>query len=125
MLLLTSGLGAIHRRPSAGLARRSLCSMVQHLTSRLHVFLPWDWNRSIFRRTRLLGGVHSVNLENVFRRINANSLICSMDGLLCLKIYSDLILARLMPSAAVHTNRIYLIGLFERAGALAPAPLFP
>jgi hypothetical protein len=39
--------------------------MVQHLTSRLHAFLPWDWNRSIFRRTRLLGGVHSVNLEKL------------------------------------------------------------
>jgi len=99
--------------------------MVQHLTSRLHVFLPWDWNRSFFRRTRLLGGVHSVNLENVFRRINANSANLFHGRPPLSEIYSDLVLARLMPSAAVHTNRIYLIGLFERAGALAPAPLFP
>jgi hypothetical protein len=99
--------------------------MVQHLTSRLYVFLPWDWNRSFFRRTRLLGGVHSVNLENVFRRIDANSANLFHGWPPLSEIYSDLILARLMPSGAVHTNRIYLIGLFERAGALAPAPLFP
>src|SRR4029077_6538280 len=124
MLLLTSGLSAIHRRPSAGLTRRSLCSMVQHLTSRLHVFLPWDWNRSIFRRTRLLGGVHSVNLENVFRRIHANSTNLFHGRPPLSEIYRDLILARSMPSGAVHTNRIYLIGLFERAGAVAPARYF-
>jgi hypothetical protein len=69
--------------------------------------------------------VHSVNLENVFRRINANSANLFHGRPPLSEIYSDLVLARLMPSAAFHTNRIYLIGLFERAGALAPAPLFP
>ena len=32
-------------------------------------------------------------------------LICSTDGLLCLRSNSDLILARLLPSGAVHTNK--------------------
>jgi len=99
--------------------------MVEHLTSRLYVLLPWDWNRSFFRRTRLLGGVHSVNLENVFRRIHANSTNPFHGRPPLSEIYADLIPARSMPSGAVHTNRIYLIGLFERAGAVAPAPLFP
>jgi hypothetical protein len=76
-------------------------------------------------QNRLLGGVHSVNLENVFRRIDANSANLFHGRPPLSEIYSDLILARLMPSGAVHTNRIYLIGLFERAGALAPAPIFP
>src|SRR6267143_3166836 len=73
------------RRPGSP----SLCSMVQHLTSRLYVLLPWDWNRSFFRRTRLLGGVHSVNLENVFRRIHANSAYLFHGRPPLYEIYSD------------------------------------
>jgi len=76
-------------------------------------------------QNRLLGGVHSVNLENVFRRIHANSTNPFHGRPPLSEIYADLIPARSMPSGAVHTNRIYLIGLFERAGAVAPAPLFP
>src|ERR1700682_3370335 len=54
---------------------------------------------------RLLGGVHSVKLENVFRRIHANSANLFHGRPPLSEIYSDLILARLMPSGAVHTNR--------------------
>jgi hypothetical protein len=56
-------------------------------------------------QNRLLGGVHSVNLENVFRRIHANSANLFHGWPPLSEIYSDLILARLMPSGAVHTNR--------------------
>ena len=43
MLLLTSGLDAIPRRPSAGLARRACAVWSIHLTSLLYVLLPWNW----------------------------------------------------------------------------------
>jgi hypothetical protein len=44
-------------------------------------------------------------------------LICSTDGSFGLRIYSDLILARLMPSGAVHTNRTstYAAHVFDSA----------
>jgi hypothetical protein len=54
---------------------------------------------------RLLGGVHPVNLENVFRRIHPNSANMSHGRPPLSEIYNDLILARLMPSEVVHTNR--------------------
>ena len=50
-------------------------------------------------------GVHSVKLENVFRRIHTNSANLFHGRPPLSEIYSDLILARLMPSGAVHTNR--------------------
>jgi hypothetical protein len=56
-------------------------------------------------QNRLLGGVHSVKLENVFRRIHTNSANLFHGRPPLSEIYSDLILARLMPSGAVHTNR--------------------
>src|SRR5271166_6497978 len=61
--------------------------------------------RSFFAQNRLLGGVHSVKLENVFRRIHTNSANLLHGRPPLSEIYSDLILARLMPSGAVHTNR--------------------
>jgi hypothetical protein len=54
---------------------------------------------------RLLGGVHPVNLENVFRRIHPNSGNMSHGRPALSEICNDLILAHLMPSGAVHTNR--------------------
>src|SRR5271167_5175934 len=57
-------------------------------------------------QNRLLGGVHSVKLENVFRRIHTNSANLVHGRSPLSEIYNDLILARLMPSGAVHTNRI-------------------
>jgi hypothetical protein len=42
----------------------------------------------------------------VFRRIHANSANLFHGRPPLSEIYSDLILARLMPSGAVHTNRI-------------------
>src|ERR1700730_12541089 len=59
----------------------------------------------LLAQNRLLGGVHPVELENVFRRIHANSANLFHGRPPLSEIYSDLILARLMPSAAVHTNR--------------------
>src|ERR1700730_1872768 len=56
-------------------------------------------------QNRLLGGVHSVKLENVFRRIDTNSANLLHGRPPLSEIYNDLILARLMPSAPVHTNR--------------------
>src|ERR1700730_5096717 len=58
----------------------------------------------LLAQNRLLGGVHPVELENVFRRIHANSANLFHGRPPLSEIYSDLILARLMPSAAVHTN---------------------
>jgi hypothetical protein len=55
--LLTSGLDAIPRRPSAGLARRACAVWSIHLTSLLYVLLPWNWKTesedvSIFAASR-------------------------------------------------------------------------
>src|SRR5215211_5654669 len=55
-------------------------------------------------QNRLLGGVHSVKLENVFRRIHPNSANLLHGRSPLSEISNDLILARLMPSGAVHTN---------------------
>src|SRR5712691_3358513 len=62
-------------------------------------------------QNRLLGGVHSVKLENVFRRIHPNSANLFHGRPPLSEIYSDLILARLMPLEAVHTNRRQVIRL--------------
>src|ERR1700761_5409333 len=59
----------------------------------------------LLAQNRLLGGVHSVKLENVFRRIHANSANLVHGRPPLSEIFSDLILARLMPSGVVHTNR--------------------
>src|SRR6202023_2378953 len=69
-------------------------------------------------QNRLLGGVHSVKLENVFRRIDTNSANLLHGRPPLSEIYSDLILARLMQSGAVHTNRTQ-IGLSRSAAVPA------
>jgi len=51
------------------------------------------------------GGVHSVKLENVFRRIHTNSANLFHGRPPLSEINSDLILAPLVPSGAVHTKR--------------------
>jgi hypothetical protein len=56
-------------------------------------------------QNRLPGGVHSVKLENVFRRIHTNSANLFHGRPPLSEIYIDLILAPLVPSGAVHTNR--------------------
>src|SRR5438128_11634255 len=62
-------------------------------------------------QNRLLGGVHSVKLENVFRRIHTNSANLFHGRPPLSEIYSDLILARLMPLGTVHTNRTPFCGI--------------
>src|SRR5215208_5082168 len=58
----------------------------------------------LLAQNRLLGGVHSVKLENVLRRVHPNSANLLHGRSPLSEIGNDLILARLMPSGAVHTN---------------------
>jgi hypothetical protein len=75
--------------------RRKLLEECEHLLA-----------SQLLLQNRLLGDVHSVKLENVLRRIHSNSANLFHGRLPLSEIYSDLILALLMPSGAVHTNRI-------------------
>src|SRR5713226_6121808 len=75
-------------------SRRKLLEECEHLLA-----------SQLLSQNRLLGGVHSVKLKNVFRRIHTNSANLFHGRPPLSEIYSDLILARLMPSGAVHTNR--------------------
>src|ERR1700761_8203648 len=59
----------------------------------------------LLAQNRLLGGVHSVELKNVFRCINANSANLFHGRPPLSEIFTDLILAHLMPLGVVHTNR--------------------
>src|SRR6266699_4646403 len=74
--------------------RRKLLEECEHLLA-----------SQLLPQNRLLGGVHTVKLENVFRRIHTNSANLFHGRPPLSEIYSDLILARLMPSWAVHSNR--------------------
>src|SRR5665213_526151 len=56
-------------------------------------------------QNRLLGRGYSVKLENVLRRIHTNSANLFHGRSPLTEICNDLILARLMPSGAVHTNK--------------------
>src|SRR6202011_2714125 len=60
----------------------------------------------LLAQNRLLGGVHPVKLENVFRRIHANSANLFHGRPPLSEVYSDLILPRLMPSRTAHTTKI-------------------
>jgi hypothetical protein len=85
-----------------------------------------SFSAQLLAQNRLFGGIHSVKLKNVFRRIHANSANLFHGRPPLSEIYSDLILARLMPSGAVHTNRKPAIRLFgplppRRSAALDPA----
>src|SRR4051812_34100608 len=56
-------------------------------------------------QNRLLGGIHSVKLKNVLRRVHPNSANLFHGRFPLSEICNDLILARSMPSGAVHSNR--------------------
>src|ERR1700757_2448068 len=86
MVTCTAGFDRDHRR-------RQLFEECEHLLA-----------SQLLAQNRLLGGVHSVKLENVFRRIHANSANLFHGRPPLSEIFSDLILARLMPSGVVHTN---------------------
>src|SRR6266446_5963622 len=88
MVACTAGFDRDHRR-------RKLLEECEHLLA-----------SQLLAQNRLFGGVHPVELENVFRRIHTNSANLFHGRSPLSEIYSDLILARLMPSGAVHTNRI-------------------
>src|SRR3954451_19911522 len=56
-------------------------------------------------QNRLLGAVHSVKLEDVFRRIHPNSANLLHGRSPLSEISNDLSLAHSMPSGAVHTSK--------------------
>ena len=65
----------------------------------------------LLAQNRHLGGIHPVKLENVFRRVHPNSANLFHGRFPLSEICNDLVLARSMPSGAVHSNRWY--GLFR------------
>src|SRR6266446_5021302 len=75
-------------------SRRKILKECEHLLA--SQFLPQNW---------FLGGVHSVKLENVLRRIHPNSANLFHGRSPLSEICNDLILAHSMPLGAVHTNR--------------------
>src|SRR6266851_433527 len=75
-------------------SRRKLLEECEHLLA-----------SQLLLQNRLLAGVHSVKLENAFRRIHPNSANLVHGRSPLSEISNDLILARSMPSGAVHTNR--------------------
>src|ERR1700756_2926378 len=77
--------------------RRKLLGECEHLLA--SQLLPQNW---------FLGGVHSVKLENVLRRIHPNSANLFHGRSPLSEICYDLILAHSMPLGAVHTNRTTL-----------------
>src|SRR6202043_2741200 len=101
MVACTAGFDRDHRR-------RKLLEECEHLLA-----------SQLLAQNRLLGGVHPVELENVFRRIHTNSANLFHGRPPLSEIYSDLILARLMPSGAVHTNRM------KSVFSAPPRPLLP
>src|SRR4051794_34647942 len=62
-------------------------------------------NRELLAQNRHLGGIHPVKLENVLRRVHPNSANLFHGRFPLSEICNDLILARSMPSGAVHSNR--------------------
>ena len=71
----------------------------QLLEKRLHLFAP-----QFLVQHHLLGGVHSVKLEKMFRRVHPDSANLFHGRPLLSEISNDLILAQSMPPGAVHTN---------------------
>src|SRR6266436_3951806 len=88
----TAGFDRDHRR-------RKLLEECEHLLA-----------SQLLAQNRLLGGVHPVELENVFRRIYTNSANLFHGRPPLSEIYSDLILARLMPSGAPHQQNFGAVG---------------
>src|SRR3954464_15930158 len=70
------------------------------LEKRHHLLAP-----KLLAQNRHLGGIHPVKLENVLRRVHPNSANLFHGRFPLSEICNDLILARLMPSGAVHSNR--------------------
>src|SRR3954454_9412336 len=60
----------------------------------------------LLAQNRLLGGVHSMKLENVLRRIHPNSANLLHGRSPLSEISNDLSLAHSMPSGAVHTSSL-------------------
>src|SRR5208283_3400516 len=105
MVACTAGFDRDHRR-------RKLLEECEHLLA-----------PQLLAQNRPLGSVHSVKLENVFRRIHTNSANLFHGRPPLSEIYSDLILARLMPSGAVHTNRSAVIRIRRLCKNSRAAPL--
>jgi hypothetical protein len=59
----------------------------------------------LLAQNRHLGGINPVKLENVLRRVHPNSANLFHGRFPLSEICNDLILARSMPSGAVHSNR--------------------
>src|SRR5271166_2237302 len=66
-----------------------------------HLFAP-----QLLTQNHLLGGVHPMKLEKMFRCIHANSANLFHGRSPLFEICSDLILAQSMPSGAVHPNTL-------------------
>src|ERR1700761_3736660 len=64
-----------------------------------HFFAP-----QLLTQNRLFGRIHPVKLEKVFRRIHPDSANLVHGRSPLSELGNDLILARSMPSEAVHTN---------------------
>src|SRR5580704_5187974 len=58
----------------------------------------------LLTQNHLLGGVHPMKLEKMFRRVHANSANLFHGRSPLFEICNDLILAQSMPSGAVHPN---------------------
>ena len=58
----------------------------------------------LLAQNKLLGGVHPVKLEEMFRRVHPNSANLFHGPSPLSEICNDLILAQSMPLGAVHTN---------------------
>src|SRR5208282_974029 len=76
-----------------------------------HLFAP-----QLLTQNHLLGGVHPMKLEKMFRCIHANSANLFHGRSPLFEICNDLILAQSMPSGAVHPNTQsgYPMGLYLR-----------
>jgi hypothetical protein len=58
----------------------------------------------LLTQNHVLGGVHPMKLEKMFRRVHANSANRFQGRSPLFEICNDLILAQSMPSGAVHPN---------------------
>jgi hypothetical protein len=62
----------------------------------------------LLTQNHLLGGVHPMKLEKMFRRVHTNSANLFHGWSPLFEICNDLILAQSMPSGAVHPNTLAL-----------------
>src|ERR1700736_3301957 len=66
-----------------------------------HILAP-----QLLTQNHLLGGIHPMKLEKMFRRVHANSANLFHGRSPLFEICNDLILAQSMPSGAVHPNTL-------------------